>query len=533
MSNIYKKGENRKQQMFFPPSIDEYVGEDNQVRAIEDYVELLDMRELGFTKSALNSSDGQPAYHPRLLLKIYIYGYLNKIRSSRKLETEIKRNIEMMWLCSNLKPSYKTIANFRKENNNPLKKVFREFVLLCKDLNLITGDLIAIDGAFLRANASKNQLIIKKNAQKHLKKIDEKIEEYLRKLEFTDKEEKKEKLIKPLPTNNLPKMRERKAKLNKDLAILEELGVTQYNRTDPDAKIMIKPAHNLIAYNSQIAVDSKFKFIIATDVSSRGNDMQELYNMAKASQEIIDDKSIPIVADSGYYSAKELKKCHDDNIDVIVPIPNKEKYKKEEGLFSKINFLYEENHDRYLCPNNQYLYATPTLYKGDGKLFNLYRISRTICRVCPLKNRCIPNKTTNKTIKRWEHQNIIEQHIIKMKTDKSKKAIKQRGSLAEHPFGTIKQTLGWSHFLVRGIEKVSGENALIMFTYNFRRLLNLIGIALFRKLIIALKSNNIEDIEAIKSEIVAYISMILLIWLYFFTILRFYVFKGKKLLFID
>jgi len=148
MSNIYKKGENRKQQMFFPPSIDEYVGEDNQARAIEDYVELLDMVKLGFTKASLNASDGQPAYHPKLLLKIYIYGYLNKIRSSRKLETEIARNIEMMWLCSGLKPSYKTIANFRKENSKALKQVFREFTLLCKELNLITGELVAIDGAY-------------------------------------------------------------------------------------------------------------------------------------------------------------------------------------------------------------------------------------------------------------------------------------------------------------------------------------------------------------------------------------------------
>ena len=170
MSNIYKKAENRKQQIFFPPSIDEYVDQDNQVRAIEDYVELLDVVKLGFTKATLVSTDGQPAYHPKLLLKIYIYGYLNKIRSSRKLESEIKRNIEMMWLCAGLNPSYKTIADFRKENSKALKRVFREFVLLCKELDLITGKLVAVDGAFLRANASKNQLIMKKSVERDLKK---------------------------------------------------------------------------------------------------------------------------------------------------------------------------------------------------------------------------------------------------------------------------------------------------------------------------------------------------------------------------
>ena len=163
MSNIYKEGLNRKQQQFFPPSVDEYVSEDNPVRAIEDYVELLDMIELGFTKAALGSADGQPAYHPRLLLKIYIYGYLNKIRSSRRLESEIRRNIEMMWLCAGLKPSYKSIADFRKTNSKALKKVFREFVLLCRELDLVTGKVVAVDGAFLRANASKNKLLLKKN----------------------------------------------------------------------------------------------------------------------------------------------------------------------------------------------------------------------------------------------------------------------------------------------------------------------------------------------------------------------------------
>ena len=203
MSNIYKKGENRKQKLFFPASIDEYVSDDNPVRAIEDYVELLNMVTLGFTKAALVSIDGQPAYHPKLLLKIYIYGYLNKIRSSRKLESEIKRNIEMMWLCAGLQPSYKTIADFRKENSKALKKVFREFVLLCKELDLITGELVAIDGAFLRANASKNQLIMKKSVDRDLKKIDEKIEAYLETLAFVDSQEKKEQSLKLPPSNKL------------------------------------------------------------------------------------------------------------------------------------------------------------------------------------------------------------------------------------------------------------------------------------------------------------------------------------------
>lgn len=526
MSNIYKKGEHRKQQMFFPPSIDEYVSEDNPVRAIEDYVELLNMVELGFTKAALNSADGQPAYHPKLLLKIYIYGYLNKIRSSRKLETEIKRNVEMMWICAGLQPSYKTIADFRKENSKALKKVFREFVLLCKELDLVTGELVAIDGAFLRANASKNQLITKRVVVKDLAKIDEKIEEYLKALNFADKEEKKEKNLKP-PVNKLSKMKKYKAKLDKDLALLEEMGVTQYNRTDPDAKIMRKYGYSQLSYNSQIAVDNTYKFIVATEITPQGNDMQELHKMAMETKNVVGDKAdTTIVADAGYYSANELKKCKEDNIEVIVPVPNKQKVQKDKGFYSKDDFLYDKEKNHYICPNQQILTQTKSVIIQDNNIIHYrYKAASSTCNACPLRDKCIPEKTAYKTIARSQLAELVEAHVQKMKTFSSKKIIKKRGSIVEHPFGTIKQSLGWSHFLVRGYEKVEGENALIMFTYNFRRLLNLIGIALFRKLLVALKDGNIEDI---KSEIMAYIVYFRLYFVSFLQIMNLTYFRKLK-----
>ena len=529
MDNIYKKGENRKQQLLFPPSMDEYVSEDNQVRAIEDYVELLDMVKLGFTKSALNASDGQPAYHPKLLLKIYIYGYLNKIRSSRKLETEIRRNIEMMWLCSGLKPSYKTIANFRKDNSKPLKQVFREFTLLCKELDLITGELVAVDGAFLRANASKNQLILKKSVIQDLKAINERIDVYLAKMEFADSEDKKEKALSPLPTNNLPKMKKRKEKLDEDLALLEEMNLTQYNRTDPDAKLMIKPSHNLMAYNSQIVVDDTFKFIVATEVSSDNNDHGKLHSMAMQTKEITNNDNITIVGDTGYYSAEEIAKCQDDGIDAVVAIPKLEKRQKDRGYYLHSDFIYDKESDSFTCPNQQIIPKSKSVIINDnGTKKYVYRAGSKICKACPLKDNCIPKRTSYKSLMRSEDADTIIKYKEKMKTNKSKALIKKRGSIVEHPFGTIKRHLGWDHFLVRGIEKVSGENALIMFSYNFRRLLNLIGIALFRKLIIALKEGNIEDIKA---EIMAYILLSLAIWSYYFKIIVFYGFKRELLSF--
>ena len=508
MSNIYQESENRKQQMFFPPSIDEYVNENNQVRAIDDYVEMLDTAKLGFTNASLNRAEGRPAYHPKLLLKIYIYGYLNKVRSSRKLEQEIDRNIEMMWLCAGLKPRYKTIANFRKDNAKALKRVFREFVLLCKELTLIEGALVAVDGAYFRANASKNQLVMKKTVVKDLKVIDVKIDEYLKALSFADKEEKQDKALKPLPANNLAKMKKRKEKLDKDLTLLEEMGVTQYNRTDPDAKLMVKPAHNLMAYNSQIVVDKKYKFIVATGVSS-GKDVEQLHNMAIQTKEITGNANMTIVGDTGYYSPKELKKCTDDNIEVIVPSVNRSQAQKDKGKFTRDAFIYDKSSDTYICPNEQTLVRSSSVYK-NGKILYSYRGSSAMCRECSLRKNCIPSNTAHKKIFRWEHEEIVENHLEKMKTNEAKNILKQRGSIVEHPFGTIKQTLGWSHFLVRGTEKVSGENALIMFTYNFKRMLNLIGIVLFRKLIIALQEGNIEDI---KEEIRAYITHFWVIWI--------------------
>ena len=382
MSNIYKEGENRKQQMFFPPSLDEYVSEDNPVRAIDEYVELLDVKALGFTKSALNSSDGQPAYHPKLLLKIYIYGYLNKIRSSRKLEREIKRNIEMMWLCAGLSPSNRTISNFRKENAKPLKKVFREFVLLCKELELIGGDVVAVDGAFLRANASKNQLITRKNLAKDLKAIDEKIEDYLKTMAFEDSREKKERLLRP-PVKRLSKLKERKSRLDKDLALLEEMGLTQYNRTDPDARLMIKPAHNLMAYNTQIAVDSRFKFIIATEVSSDNNDNTKLHTMAVRAQEVVENEPMVVVGDSGYYSAKELAKCEQENIEAVVAVPDKQKAQREKGYYPQSAFVYDAEKDCYWCPNQQMLSkSNSVITKSNGIRSFVYRAGSKVCKAC-------------------------------------------------------------------------------------------------------------------------------------------------------
>jgi len=525
MSELYKQGLNRNQQLLFPPSIDDYVDEENAVRAIDSYVELLDLTKLQFSNTRKsNRTDGQKAYSPKLLLKIYIYGYINKIRSSRALEKECKRNLELIWLTQNLVPTYHTIADFRKNNPKALKQVFKEFVLLCKNIDLIGDGLKAVDGAFLRANASKNQLIMKKTLDKDLAKVEEEIEKYLQSLEYSDTEKQPSNLIKKLP-KDLRKLKHQQEELSKNLKLLEEMGKTQYNSTDPDATLMKKPAHNLMAYNSQIVVDEKYKLIVATDVSSKGNDAAQLHKMAKETQENLTIDKLDIVADKGYYSVKELKKCDEENINAIVSIVNKKKAQEDKGKYTRDKFTYDAVNDFYACPNNQQLNKRTVSQIKSEKVNFIYTGASAICKVCPLKDKCLPAKTPYKQIYRWEHEHIAEAHHKKMNTEESKTIVKQRGSMVEHPFGTVKRNLGWDHFLVRGKEKVSGENALIMFSYNFKRLLNLIGIALFQKLLRAIKDG---DIQQIKEEIAQHIAASLLYMFYFLRNNCMFAFRSEK-----
>ncbi len=499
--SIYKSGLDRKQQLIFPPSLDELIDENNMARAIDSYVEILNISELNIKTKKSLITDGQPAFHPKLLLKIYVYGYLNKIRSSRKLETEIKRNIELMWLTQGLIPSYKTIANFRKDNPKALQTIFKEFSLLLKHLKLITGEIVAVDGAYLRANASKNTLIMKKTVKKDIVKINEDIKNYMTILETTDKENSEVNLN--ISKEDIDKLKDKKERFQKDLDLLESLGKEQHNKTDKDASVMSKPAHNLMAYNSQIAVDNTFKFIVTTDISTNGHDLDQLHNMATKTKEIIDNPNMIFTADKGYYSSVEIKKCVDDGINTIVPLRNTATKKKiKDGRFSKNQFTYNHKDDCYICPNNQILANSNTQYKRGNRMLDVYRLSSKLCKVCPFKSSCLSDRTNYKQMYRWEHESIIDTYTTKMNTKEAKDIVKKRGSIVEHPFGTIKRTLGWDHFLVRSKKKVLGENALIMFTYNFRRLLNLIGIVLFRKLCLAIKN---KDLTQIRKDIENYI----------------------------
>ncbi len=528
MGRKYKVGTNRKQGLLFPPSLDELVGENNPVRAIEEFVNMLDMEKLGFRTTTSLRAEGQPAYSPKLLLKIYIYGYMNKIRSSRMLEKENIRNVEMMWLIQGLKPSYKTIANFRKNNSQALKQVFKEFVLICKGIGLVGGELLAVDGAYLRANASKNRLLMKTTIKKDLSSINDKIDSYLFLLDKADKADKADKQETnekyDVLASRIETLKAKKEQLAQGLATLEKLKKKQHNLTDPDANLMTKPSHNLMAYNSQIVVDDKHKLIIATEVSTKGNDSEQLFKMAERSKEILAEQSqapleegeqedpLIIVADAGYYSGKQIKKCVDDKIIPIVPVVKRNKQQETKGLFTRDQFKYSAELDHYICPVNQVLHKSTTTQVRNNKLNFIYTISSKTCRNCEQRAKCLPTQTKSKRIFRWEFEYIVEQHAQRMETQTSKDLIKKRGSMVEHPFGTIKRTLGWDHYLVRGKEKVGGENALISFCYNFKRVLNILGIALFKEMVLAIQTDNLEGIrQQIVDHVVFYTRFLLFV----------------------
>ena len=502
----YIRGLNRQQQLLFPERLEDYVGENDPVRVIDACVDSLEVDALDFkTKYSDKNNNGRPAFCPKLMLKLYIYGYTNKIRSSRLLAREAHRNIELIWLLQGLKPTYKTIANFRKNNAAALKNTFKEFVLLCQNINLIDGQLVALDGAFLRANASKNTLIVKATVNKRITKITQAIEDYLSLLNTTDQQEEPEKTLNvPDLTNKIQALKDKKQKLEEDLNRLERLGKKQHNTTDPDAALMRKPAHHLIAYNCQIAVDNKAKLIVATDVSSQGNDAQQ--SMASQAKETLALETLAVVADKGYHSANEIKNCVDDKIFPIIPPIDTQQKQKKAGRYTKDEFVYNEEKDEYTCPNDKTLKKSATKSLSKGKVGFIYSTSATDCKACPVRSECLAKQTPHRRIWRWEHEAFLQAYGGVMQTESAKVISKRRGSIVEHPFGTIKRSLGWDHYLLRGKEKVSGAHgfdwALIMFCYNFKRVLNLLGTRLFNQLLLAIKAGDIAVVmQAIKRHL--------------------------------
>lgn len=492
----FKTGESREQPSLLPPRIEDYVGPDNPVRAIESYVCALDLAKLGFRHADRTADEmGQPPYDPADLLKLYLYGYINQVRSSRRLEREASRNLELIWLLKNLKPGYRTIANFRKENWEALKAVNRSFVLLVRELGLVGGSVVAIDGSFFHGDASKASIFTRKRLAEQITKLDLEIEAYGKSLEDNDAVEAKDQTKNQTrgrtdgPGNGgggdggnigakVAALMAQRSRAQADLARLEASGETQLSLTDPDARHLVKSGQGVAGYNVQVAVDDKHKLIIASEVVNDSSDVGQLHAMAKAAKEALDAEALQALADEGYYSSTELKACEDDGIKAYVPVPKGNRQIEKKGRFSLKDFSYDPAADAYRCPAGEPLRPMEGRWENtSGRTEIRYASSAKTCKACPLKARCLSPTASRRTIGRWEHEDVLERHRARMRD--ASELMRRRSGIVEHPFGTLKCRAGYRHFLVRGLDKVRGEWSLMALCYNFTRVLNILGFEAF------------------------------------------------------
>jgi transposase len=484
-NRTYKSGASREQLSLLPARIEDYVGPDNPVRAIEAYVCALDLAGLGFRHASGGGGAGQPSYDPADLLKLYLYGYLNRVRSSRRLEQEAQRNVELMWLLEGLTPGYRTIANFRKDNWAALRATNREFVLLMRELDLLGGALVAIDGAFFHGDASKGSIKTHKRLSEQLAAVERDIEAYGRALAENDAAEEAHSAGNGDDgeggggeggiADRLAALMAERARVEANLARLEESGETQLSKTDADARLLTKGGQTVAGYNVQIAVDDKHKLIVASEVVNDGNDTGQLYAMAKAAKEALGAETLQALADVGYYNGPQLKECEEDGIVPYVPQAKHSGRLEAQGRFSHEEFTYVAEHDAYRCPAGALLTRTQSPKRNGGRIENRYMSRKGVCDACPLRGRCVEKRSGTRTVYRWVHEDVVARHAARMKEKEAKALMRRRSALVEHPFGTLKCRAGYRHFLVRGFAKVRGEWSLMALCYNFGRLLSILG----------------------------------------------------------
>ena len=463
----HRSGLDRSQTLMFPERLEDYIGAENPVRFLEAFVTNLDLHALGFAKAQV-AATGRPPYDPGALLKLYLYGYLHRIRSSRLLEAECHRNVEVIWLLGKLAPDFKTIADFRKDNLRPLRAVSRQFVVLCRKLELFGGQLLAIDGSKFGAVNARDQNYNAAKLKELMDRADARLAEYLEAMDSADTAERG---VAALSKEELAaKIAALREKQEWHAELLEQLDEEQkqISTTDPESRKLPTAQGTVVGYNAQVAVDAKHKLIAAQDVTNEVTDLKQLANVALAAKSNLEVKQTEVVADAGYYNAAEVSRCAEQGITAYIPKADTSA-NTARGLYGKSRFKYDETKDVYVCPAGgelTYRFATYEL----GRELRYYRASG--CKGCALKQQCTRNKA-NRTITREENEGLMEAMAARMKAQPWK--FKLRKTLAEHPFGTIKRWFGYTHFLLKGLEKVRTEWSLTTLVYNLKRVLNLVS----------------------------------------------------------
>lgn len=467
----YIEGQDRNQIILFPESIDDYINDDSPVRVIDEYVKQLDIGGLGFNKATCPIK-GRPPYDPKDMLKLYIYGYLNRIRTSRRLEHEAARNIEVIWLLKKLKPDFKTIADFRKDNKKAIKSVFRDLTRLCDEWDLFGKELVAIDGSKFRACNSKRNNFSAKKLERHIKYIDEKIDRYMQELDEGDVTEATDR--KPDASEikeRIQQLRNRREKYKAYKKQLEKSGKNEISTTDPDARLMCNNNNNVdVSYNVQTTVDSKHKLIADFKVSQKPNDLGELDNMALRAKKLFGGKEFEALADKGYYKAEDLKKCVENG---ITPYVTKQIYSNGTGDkdFYTDKFKYDKEKKAYICPAGKELYYYRDR-KKDGQVIGHEYRNYEACKDCEFKDRCTKSKK-GRTICRHVDQDFLD--TIDLQTELNMDKYKLRQMIVEHPFGTIKRSWGAYYFLTKRKISVTAEISLSFLVYNLKRVMSILG----------------------------------------------------------
>jgi transposase len=461
------QGEHRTQSTLLPELLDDYVTEQNPVRVIDVFVDELDLGMLGFG-GVEPAATGRPAYHPAVLLKIYIYGYLNRIQSSRRLEREAQRNVEVMWLTGRLAPDFKTIANFRKDNGNAIRHVSRDFVLLCKKLDLFNDALVTIDGSKFKAVNNRDRNFTQAKVKRQIEEIEASISQYLAELDTADRQEP------AIAQLRKARLQAKISALKKEMQSLQEIAVQlhdtpdgQISLTDPDARSMKTRGTGMVGYNVQTAVDARHHLIVAHEVTNIGSDREQLSAMADQANQVIGCDELTVIADRGYFKAEEILACDQADITPIVAKSDTSNAKAE-GKFNKDDFIYDVQNDEYRCPAGQRLIRRTTTTERD---LVMHRYWTSNCKECPIKQQCTSGK--ERRVTRWEDEAVLD--AMQRRLDYFPEAMRIRRQTVEHPFGTIKLWMGSAHFLTRTLKHVKTEMSLHVLAYNLKRVLKIIG----------------------------------------------------------
>jgi transposase len=461
-------GEARTHATLFPEKLDDYISEDNATRVIDIFIDGIDLSATGF--KTLAAVTGRPGYHPETLLKLYVYGYLNRVQSSRRLEREAGRNVELMWLLKRLAPDFKTIADFRKKNTKAIRLVCREFVIICRKLKLFSEAFVAIDGSKFKASNNRDRNYTQAKLKRRLELIDESIARYLGQITSADR------LDDSVAKGKTERLESKIEKLKKEIERLNIIEVQlqaspdkQISLTDPDARSMISAGNGMVGYNVQTAVDTKHHLIVAHEVTNVGNDRAQLANMARQAKAALEVDALTAVADRGYYSGQEIKSCGEANIDVYLP-KSETSGNQAKGLFGKRDFIYNPEDDEYECPaGERAIFRFDTLEKGK----TMRRYWSSSCVKCTMKPQCTTG--VYRRISRWEHEAVLDD--LENRINQAPEMMKVRRETVEHPFGTLKLWMGYTHFQMRTLDKVSAEMSLHVLAYNLKRVMNIMGTA--------------------------------------------------------